>query len=80
VGKQLKQLSEHAQLLCVTHQPQVAAQGHQHLKIEKHTDNNKTFTKVTQLKDQARTQEIARMLGGIKITDQTLAHAEEMLA
>jgi DNA repair protein RecN (Recombination protein N) len=67
-------------VLCVTHQPQVASQGHQHLKVSKHVKNKQTSTQVETLIDARRTQEIARMLGGIELTERTLDHASEMLA
>lgn len=79
VGRLLRKLGETTQVLCVTHLPQVAAQGHQHLQVGKTTVNNITATKVHQLDKTAKIQEIARMLGGVKITKQTLAHASEML-
>lgn len=79
VGRLLKQLSEHAQLLCITHQPQVAAQGQQHWHVRKHQSKRNTYSYVDELKDDDRITEIARMLGGIELTQSTLAHAEEML-
>lgn len=79
VGKLLKSLSEKSQVICVTHLPQVASQGANHLKIEKITKNNSTETKVINLTQKERIAEIARMLGGIEITKNTLAAAEEML-
>lgn len=81
VGARLRDLGDNAQVVCITHLPQVAAQGQQHLLVEKHTniDSNKTQTDLIELSDEQRTQEIARMLGGIKITEKTLAHAQEML-
>lgn len=81
VGQLLRQLGDSRQVLCITHLPQVAAQGHQHLRISKQTDGESTHTNIQPLiTGNERTQEIARMLGGIKITPQTLAHAEEMIA
>lgn len=80
VGQLLRQLGDNRQVLCVTHLPQVAAQGHQHLQISKQTDGKSTHTSVQHLTGEDRTQEIARMLGGIEITNQTLAHAAEMIA
>jgi len=80
VGKLLKQLSQTAQCLCITHLPQVASLGDQHLKVSKTVTNNKTQTAITPLKSLDTTQEIARMLGGVKVTKQTLAHAKEMRA
>ena len=79
VGKLLRSLAEQAQVLCVTHLPQVAAQGHQHLQVSKHIDGKSVQTNMGQLCGEDKVQEIARMLGGVKITAQTLAHAREML-
>lgn len=79
VGKLLRQLGKKAQILCVTHQPQVASQGHQHLFVSKKSGDNQTHTKITTLITDQRIQEIARMLGGIDITERSLEHAREML-
>jgi len=79
VGKLLRTLAERAQVLCVTHLPQVAAQGHQHLQVTKMSDKTSVETNLSKLQDEGKVQEIARMLGGVKITEQTLAHAREML-
>ncbi len=79
VGKLLRQLGTKAQILCVTHQPQVASQGHQHLYVSKQNQQNLTCTQITPLDNNARLQEVARMLGGIQLTDATLLHAKEML-
>ncbi len=79
VGKLLRQLGEKAQVLCITHLPQVAAQAHQHLQVQKHSDKKSTHTTIIQLTEQPRVAEIARMLGGVSITEQTLKHAAEML-
>ena len=80
VGKLLRNLSNCSQILCVTHLAQVAAQGHQHIRVEKTTDKKSTFTQLAHLNDPAKIEEIARMLGGIKVTKQTRSHAKEMLA
>ncbi|RLJ22301.1 DNA repair protein RecN [bacterium endosymbiont of Escarpia laminata] len=80
VGQMLRALGESRQILCVTHLPQVAAQALNHLQVQKSTTNELTLTEITPLGDESRIQEIARMLGGIKITEQTLAHAEEMIS
>jgi DNA repair protein RecN (Recombination protein N) len=80
VGRELRQLGQHAQVLCVTHLPQVAAQGHQHLRVAKLTDGRSTNTNVTRLNDAERVDELARMLGGVEITPRARAHAHEMLA
>ncbi len=79
VGKLLRTLAERAQVLCVTHLPQVAAQGHQHLRVSKTTAAKSVETRMEELRGEDKIQEIARMLGGVKITAQTLAHAREML-
>lgn len=79
VGKLLRGLSVGSQILCVTHLAQVAAQGHQHIRVEKTTDEKSTFTHLAHLSEEEKVEEIARMLGGIKVTEQTLSHAEEML-
>ncbi|MCP4129302.1 MAG: DNA repair protein RecN, partial [Gammaproteobacteria bacterium] len=79
VGGLLRQLGEYRQVLCVTHLPQVAAQGHNHLQVTKRGENGTVQTRVVPLNRDLRVQEVARMLGGVKITDQTLAHAEEMV-
>jgi len=80
VGKLLHQLGKTRQVLCVTHLPQVAAQGHNHLQISKQSNKNSTHTTVQVLEKEERIQEIARMLGGMEITNQTLAHAKEMVS
>jgi DNA repair protein RecN (Recombination protein N) len=79
VGQLLRRLGDKRQVLCVTHLPQVASQAHQHLKVSKETDGKTTQTLVSVLEQQQRVDEIARMLGGVKITDQTVAHAREMI-
>lgn len=79
VGRLLRTLAKSTQVLCVTHLPQVAAQGHHHLQVGKITANKTTATKVQVLDKNAKVREIARMLGGVKITEQTLAYAKEML-
>ncbi|MCW8906991.1 MAG: DNA repair protein RecN [Sedimenticola sp.] len=79
VGRLLRQLGERQQVLCVTHLPQVASQGHQHLQVEKQSNSERTGTRLSVLEGKQRIEEIARMLGGVEITSQTLAHAEEML-
>jgi len=80
VGRQLRTLGEARQVLCVTHLPQVAAQAHHHLQVSKLSGKDHTRTSIRVLDVEQRTDELARMLGGVEITTQTLAHAEEMLA
>lgn len=79
VGKRLKELGQIHQVLCVTHLAQVAAQGHQHWKVEKHSDKDTTTSGITSLSRTDRVEEIARMLGGTEITDTTKRHARELL-
>lgn len=79
VGRLLRELGERAQILCVTHQPQVASQGHQHLFVSKDSDSDLTRTRIDTLSEEKRVHEVARMLGGIDITDTSLEHAREML-
>ncbi|MFC0336782.1 DNA replication and repair protein RecN [Kushneria avicenniae] len=79
VGQLLRQLGSHGQILCVTHLPQVAAQGHQHLHIEKQADEQTTHTTMAMLDEGGRVRELARMLGGVHLSERTLAHAREML-
>jgi len=78
VGDLLRTLGERSQVLVVTHQPQVAAKGHQHLLVTK-TGEDAVHSELTLLAGAARIEEVGRMLGGAKLTDSTLAHAREML-
>ncbi len=79
VGRLLRTLSNSAQILCVTHLPQVAALSHQHFQVNKSIVKNKVLVAARELDKTAKIKEIARMLGGIKVTEQTLAHAQEMI-
>ncbi|WP_028467989.1 DNA repair protein RecN [Neptunomonas japonica] len=79
VGRMLRQLGERAQIMCVTHQPQVASQGHQHLFVCKRAGKEHTHTHINTLLKKERVQEIARMLGGIDVTKRSIEHAKEML-
>lgn len=79
VGKLLHSLSDKRQIFCVTHLPQIASQGDHHMQVAKATHAGTTLTRVSELSTEERVDEIARMLGGVKITEQTLAHAKEML-
>ncbi|UCJ16806.1 DNA repair protein RecN [Pseudomonas sp. MM211] len=80
VGQLLRRLGERGQVLTVTHLPQVAAQGHQHLFVHKVRGNNATRTAVSKLSDAQRIEEIARMLGGIDLTEESLAHARKLVS
>ena len=80
VGSLLRKLGGHAQIICVTHLPQVAAQGHQHYVVAKSTTKKSASTTVVQLNEEEKIDEIARMLGGVETTELSLAHAEAMLS
>lgn len=79
VGRKLSELAEHHQVLCITHIPQIAKFADHHLSISKHVSKGRTLTAITPLSKEERYKEIARMLGGEKITPTTLEHAKEML-
>ncbi len=79
VGRQLRALGRYCQVLCVTHQPQVAAVAHHHLQISKESSGGQTRTRVQSLDSEQRVTELARMLGGVEMTEQTLSHAREMI-
>ncbi|MGB3746633.1 MAG: DNA repair protein RecN [Rhodanobacter sp.] len=79
VGQKLRALGARRQVLCVTHLPQVAAQGHAHLRVSKQSDGDSTRTRIEQLDAAGRRDELARMLGGVEITRETRAHAKQML-
>ena len=80
VGMRLRELGQTRQVFCVTHLPQVAALGNNHFRIMKISDGKSTKTGISLLNDDERTEEIARMLGGVEITQRTRDHAAEMLA
>lgn len=79
VGQLLRRLGERGQVMTVTHLPQVAAQGHQHLFVHKARDSEATRTAVSKLSKTERIEEVARMLGGIDLTKESLAHAKKMV-
>ena len=79
VGDKLREVAGDRQVFCITHLPQVAACGHHHVQVTKHSVENQTTTTVEKLDAPARTQEVARMLGGVKITAKTKAHAAELI-
>ena len=78
IGIRLRELGKKRQVLCVTHLPQVASQASSHMRINKMTDGKSTKIHVTKLKEDSRIEEIARMLGGIEMTEKTREHASEM--
>ena len=79
VGLKLKELAKTQQVLCVTHQPQVASLADQHFMVEKETVGKRTKVSVRELKDKEKIEEIARMLTGAQITKTARQHAKEML-
>ncbi len=79
VGRLLRQIAGDRQILCVTHLPQVAAQAHHHYRVRKQKQEGTTHTRLEPLDDAQRVEEIARMLGGIDISEQSRAHAREMI-
>jgi DNA repair protein RecN (Recombination protein N) len=81
VGRLLKRLGQQRQVLCVTHLPQVASQANQHFQVAKGTtDEGRTVSRIDVLNARARVEEVARMLGGLEITETTRKHARELLA
>jgi DNA repair protein RecN (Recombination protein N) len=79
VGQTLRALGKSRQVLCVTHLAQVAALGHHHFVVTKQTEKNSTSTGIETVTGAARVQELARMIGGVTISRETLAHAKDML-
>ncbi|RLA02115.1 MAG: DNA repair protein RecN, partial [Gammaproteobacteria bacterium] len=80
VGNHLRKLAISQQVICITHLPQVAAQAHQQLQVSKKNLDNSTHIEITTLNKKQRVEEIARMLGGVTLTEKTRLHAEEMLS
>ena len=80
VGQLLRQLAQRTQILCVTHQAPVAGQGHHHFFVSKFTKAGSTLTQITELSETEIVRELARMLGGEDLSDESLAHAEKMVA
>ena len=79
VGKKLRELSQHHQVICVTHLPQIACFADQHHSVRKEARAGRTITLVDRLDKETIVDEIARMLGGVKMTEKTRAHAKEMI-
>ncbi|RKZ87128.1 MAG: DNA repair protein RecN [Gammaproteobacteria bacterium] len=80
VGNHLRKLAISQQVICITHLPQVASQAHQQLQVSKKNLDNSTHIEITTLNKKQRVEEIARMLGGVTLTEKTRLHAEEMLS
>lgn len=79
IGLKLKSVSKNTQVICVTHSAQIASNADEHFLIQKKFNDNKTFTCVTPLDFEGRKQELARIMGGLEITDSLLQSAEELL-
>lgn len=79
VGQHLRSIGNECQVLCVTHLPQVAAQAHHHFQVNKSSTKSTTETSIVSLNEEQKQAEIARMLGGVDITQQTMDHAQEMI-
>jgi len=79
VGKKLSSLADHHQVICITHLPQIAKFANQHFCISKSVSDGRTVTSINPLNEKDRLKEIARMLGGVEITQATLDHAREMI-
>jgi DNA repair protein RecN (Recombination protein N) len=79
VGHKLKEIGNKRQVLCITHLPQIAALGDSHYVVSKQENKGRTITNVQQLDQKQRVEELARMLGGSKVTETTVKHAKEML-
>ncbi len=80
VGKRLHELAQNHQVLCITHLPQIAAHGDHHFLVEKESKKEQTKTTIRELSGDKRVHEIARMMGGERITEKTIERAEEMLS
>jgi DNA repair protein RecN (Recombination protein N) len=80
VGRMLVQLAAHAQVICITHQPQVAAGGHHRLHVHKVVEDGQTRSLLRILEPEERAGELARMLGGLEVADSTLEHARQLEA
>jgi len=79
VGKKLKSLARSNQVLCVTHLPQIATFGDHHYVIEKKESGGRTHTSIRAVTGEERTEEVARMLSGAKLTETSRKHAEQMI-
>jgi len=79
VGEKLQSLADYHQLLCITHLPQIAIKGQTHFLVEKRVKDSRTQTFISEVGSEERVKEIARLLGGKRVTEQAIAHAREML-
>jgi len=79
VGYKLNELGNQRQIICITHSPQIASKAHSHFKVAKSFEDNSSYTEISKLSQKGRTEEIARFLGGNKITQKTLAVANDLI-
>ena len=79
VGRALRDIGEHKQVMCITHLAQVAASAHHHYRVNKTSENKDTSSAIEYLDSEQRVSELARMIGGVKLTDNAYSHAQEML-
>jgi DNA repair protein RecN (Recombination protein N) len=80
VGEKINELSQYHQIICITHLPQIASKGKNHFLVKKGIKEGRTQTLISELNSDERIHEIARLMGGRKVTDQAIAHAKEMLS
>jgi len=79
VGRALRDIGEHKQVMCITHLAQVAASAHHHYRVNKTAESKDTSSAIEYLDSQQRVSELARMIGGVKLTENAYSHAQEML-
>ncbi len=79
VGRLMRKLSEHCQIIAITHQPQIASQAHQHYKVEKSEKDERTTTKITALSENEHIREVASLMSGAEISDAALSSAKELI-
>jgi DNA repair protein RecN (Recombination protein N) len=79
VGREMRKLSKHCQIVAITHQPQIASQAHKHYRVEKLEEGERTITKITPLSDEEHIHEVASLMSGEEITDSALVSAKELI-
>ena len=79
VGREMRKLSEHCQIIAITHQPQIASQAHKHYRVEKIEQEQRTITRITPLTDEEHIHEVASLMSGEEITDSAITSAKELI-
>jgi len=79
VGREMRNLSEHCQIVAITHQPQIASQAHKHYRVEKMEEGERTITRITPLTEEEHIHEVASLMSGEEITDSALTSARELI-